>query len=129
MSFNVNNINQGELEKLGKEGWQYCASLNVLNCTSDESPIILKKRAGMKDSFYFEFQSTEDPNSSGLSYLQISGKKDKEKEWVKSFNPLYWDLNNFGQAGWKYEMFIKANEEIFGKDKIIIVFQVPASCR
>ena len=129
MSFNTNNINQGELEKLGKEGWQYCASLNVSNCTSDESPIILKRRAGMKDTFYFEFQTTEDPNKYGLSYFEIAGDEDNEKEWVKSFDPLYWNLNNFGQAGWTYEMFIVANEEIFGKDKITIVFQVPGSCR
>ena len=125
----MNNINQGELEKLGKEGWQYCISLNVLNCTSDESPVILKRRVDMGHVFYFEFQTTEDPNKYGLSYFEIAGDEDNEKELVKSFDPLYWDLNNFGQAGWKYEMFIKANEDIFGKDKIIIVFQVPGSCR
>jgi len=65
----------------------------------------------------------------GGSYFQVAGNPEKEKQWERSFEPMVRALNKYGQAGWNAEMFLEANEEYFGKDKKIIVFKVPASCR
>lgn len=81
----------------------------------------------MGDAFSFQTVPIE-LNNGNLSFFQIAGNYEREKQFSKSFDTLIRNLNNFGQAGWTYEMFIEANKEL-GKDKVIIVFQVPANCQ
>ncbi len=129
MSFILQSQDFKVLENLGKKGWQYCSSPNILTGRTGQWPVILKQRVGMGDAFSFQVIVTEDPDAEGLSYFDVAGKPEKEKQMVKSFDPLFWDLNNFGQGGWMFEANIEANEDYFGENKIVIVFQVPASCR
>lgn len=129
MSFNFHSQDFKVLENLGKKGWQYCTSPNISVGQTGQCPVILKQRVGMGDTFFFQATITEYSNEKGLSYFDVAGKPEKEKQWRKSVDHLLWDLNKYGRAGWTYEMFVEANEEYFGKNKVIIVFQVPGSCR
>ena len=131
MSFNLHRQDIKALEKLGKEGWQYCARLNIYNCLSGQKPVILKQRVGMGDSFSFQAVPTEDPNASmgNLSFFHVAGNLEKEKQWIRSLDPLISVINKYGKAGWVYEMHIEANEDYYGKNKILIVFQVSGNCR
>ncbi len=116
------------LQDLGKKGWQYCSRPHTLKGQTGEWPVILKQRVGMGDAFSYQLVVIEDPDAHLPVYMNIVGKPEKEKQMVKAYQPFIWNLNNFGQAGWAYEMFVESYG-VAGTDMIVIVFQVPAGCR
>lgn len=129
LTANDKRENFKRVQELGEAGWQYCTQPNILKGKTGQNPIILKQRVGMGDVFSFQVVLINNPNTNLPQYFSLVGKPEKEKQMVEAYKPWVWSLNNFGQAGWVYEMFIEAEEDIFGEDKYIIVFQVPASCR
>lgn len=126
-SFIFENKDENYLQELGKKGWQFCAYIDGQSAEGPR-PVILKQRVGMGDAFSFKTNVTNNPNTDLPDYFQTQGRPEKQRQWIEAFNPLLWDVNNFGQAGWTYEMFLVAHENYYEKDQVIIVFQVPASC-
>jgi uncharacterized protein (TIGR02145 family) len=123
------NNNYKRLEDFGDAGWQYCTTPVALKGLTGPWPIILKRRAGTKETYSFKFVVIDDPAATAPPFLYIGGDKEKQSKARKAFSPLMAALNKYGQAGWKYEMMLEAHKDAYGEDKVILVFQVPNSCK
>ncbi|NOQ75821.1 MAG: hypothetical protein GQ574_27700 [Crocinitomix sp.] len=126
---NDKNNNYKRLEDLGNAGWQYCSTPFALKGLTGPWPIILKRKVGMTESYSFRFVVIADPAIIAPSFLYIRGNEEKQRKARQAFAPLMAALNLYGQAGWKYEMMLEAHEDAYGEDKVILVFQVPNSCK
>lgn len=121
--------NYKRVQELGAAGWQYCDRFILWDKPDlKQAPIILKQRVDMGDAFSFQFVITDNLNEDLPDYGEIAGRPEKERQMVEAWDPLLWHLNNFGQAGWVFEMFVHDYKDDSGEEKVLIVFQVPASC-
>lgn len=83
----------------------------------------------MGDSFSFQIIIVDAPGAELPAYINIVGKPEKEKQMSDALGLFSDLLNNYGQAGWRYEMSVDAHGDAYGEDKWIVVFQVPDSCK
>jgi hypothetical protein len=87
----------------------------------EQAPLILKKSSKPDDKVAFTYVIEK-------ADLEGNGRKATRKKWKDFFLNLTNTANKLGEKGWKFKTMIYANERTFGKNKVILLFQIPEGC-